>query len=138
MLSSTNHFIEKLKQVKVQSHQILVSFNIVSLFTNVPLEETTQIIANYLTKTILAHHQWKKHAFIKLMKLATQGMFLYDGELFKQIDKVAVGSPLGPTLANFFLANLENKLLNKAKSFTLKFIYNMWMLFLQFLMTVYR
>ena len=48
MLSSTNHFIEELKQVKVQSHQILVSFDVVSLFTNVPLEETTQIIANYL------------------------------------------------------------------------------------------
>ena len=45
----------------------------------------------------------EKHAFIKLMKLATQGMlFLYNGELFKQIDGVAMGSPLGPTLANFF------------------------------------
>ena len=48
MLSSTNHFIEKLKQAKAQSHQILVSFDVISLLTNVPLEETTQIIANYL------------------------------------------------------------------------------------------
>ena len=59
----------------------------------------------------------EKHAFIKLMKLATQGMFLYNGELFKQIDGVAMGSPLGPTLANFFLANLENKLLYKTNGF---------------------
>ena len=61
----------------------------------------------------------KKHAFIKLMKLATQGMFLYNGELFKQVDGVAIGS-LGPTLAYFFLANLENNILNNADSFFLK------------------
>ena len=59
----------------------------------------------------------EKHAFIKLMKLATQEMFLYNGELFKQIDGVAMGSPLGPTLANFFSANLENKLLNETNGF---------------------
>ena len=113
MLSSTNHFIEKLKQVNVQSHQILVSFNVVSLFTNVPLAETIQIIANYLFgKDNPNTPPMEKHAFIKLMKLATQGMFLYNGELFKQIDAVAMRSPPGPTLANFFLENLENKLLN--------------------------
>ena len=44
-------------------------------------------------------------------------MFLYNDELFKQIDGVAMGSPLKPTLANFFLANLENKLLNKTNDF---------------------
>ena len=100
MLSSTNHFIKKLKQVKVQSHQILVSFNVVSLFTNVPIEETTQIIANYLFDKDNLNNE--KHAFIKLIKLVTQGMFLYNGELFKQIDGVAMGSFLGPILANFF------------------------------------
>ena len=99
VLSSTNHFIEKLKQVKVQSHQILVSFDVVSLLTNVPLEETTQIIANYLfNKDNPNTPPMEKHAFIKLMKLATQGMFLYNGELFKQIDGVAMESPLGRTL----------------------------------------
>ena len=54
----------------------------------------------------------EKHAFIKLMKLATQGMFLYLGELFKQIDRVAMGSPLGPTLAD-----LVNKLFKKTNGF---------------------
>ena len=49
------------------------------------------------------------------MKLATQGMFLYNGELFKQIDGIAMRSPLGATLANFFLADLENKLPYKNK-----------------------
>ena len=47
-------------------------------------------------------------------------MFLYNGELFKQIDGVAMRSPLGPTLAHFFLTNSKNKLLNKTNGFYLK------------------
>ena len=41
------------------------------------------------------------------MKFATGGMFLYNDRLFKQVDGVAMGSPLGPSLANFFLGYLE-------------------------------
>ena len=41
------------------------------------------------------------------MHLATQEMFLYKYNLYKQIDGVAMGSPLGCTLANFFLGLLE-------------------------------
>ena len=53
----------------------------------------------------------KKEIFIKLLRLATQGQFLYKDILYKQIDGVTMGSPLGPTIANFFLANLENRTL---------------------------
>ena len=77
ILSSINHFIEKLKQEKVQLHQILASFDVVSLFHNVPLEETTQIITKYLfDKNNPNKPPMEKYAFIKLIKLATQGMFV--------------------------------------------------------------
>ena len=138
-MSSTNHFIEKLKEVKVQPHQILVSFDVVSLFTSVSLEETTQSIANYVFDKSNPNTQpMVIHAFIKLMKFSTQGMFLYNGELFKQIESVAMGSPLGPTSANFFLANLENKILDNRNIFYLEYMYNMSMTFLQFSMAVCR
>ena len=45
------------------------------------------------------------------MRLATQGLFLYKDTLYKQIDGVTMGCPLGPTLANFFMAHMENQLL---------------------------
>ena len=38
---------------------------------------------------------------------------MYNGHLYKQIDGVAMGSPLGPTIANFFLANLEMEMFKK-------------------------
>ena len=45
------------------------------------------------------------------MRLATQGLFLFKDTLYKQIDGVTMGCPLGPTLANFFMAHMENQLL---------------------------
>ena len=43
-------------------------------------------------------------------------MFIYNGELFEQIDGVAVESPLGLTLANF-LSKVKNKILNNIDRF---------------------
>ena len=40
----------------------------------------------------------------ELLSLATKDShFIFDGALYKQIDNVAIGSTLGPTLANAFL-----------------------------------
>ena len=36
-----------------------------------------------------------------------ESLVLFDGEYYKEIDGVAMGSPLGPTLANIFLSNHE-------------------------------
>ena len=45
------------------------------------------------------------------MHLATQGLFLYKDTLYKQIDGITIGCPLGTTLANFFMAYMKNQLL---------------------------
>ena len=42
------------------------------------------------------------------MDIATKDiLFLFNGKLYKQIDGVAMGSPLGPTLANIFMSHYE-------------------------------
>ena len=81
----------------------------VSLFTNVPLTETIEIIAEkFFSKSSGDTPPIRKNIFIKLMYLATEGFFTFNDKLYKQINGVAMGSPLGTTLANFFLGNLEN------------------------------
>ena len=51
-----------------------------------------------------------KVVFRKLMFIATQRLFMHDNKLYKQVDGVTMGSPLGPTLANFFLGYIEEKI----------------------------
>ena len=42
--------------------------------------------------------------------------FVFNGQLFDQIDGVAMGSPLGPSLANIFMCMLEQRYLNECPS----------------------
>ena len=54
----------------------------------------------------------KKDRF-KLLETATsESSFISDYQLYKQIDRVAMGSPLGPTLANSFLCHYEKEWLD--------------------------
>ena len=41
---------------------------------------------------------------------------MFDGKLYDQVDGVAMGSPLGPTLANVFMCFLEDKYLSECPS----------------------
>ena len=53
-----------------------------------------------------------------LLKCTMNVQFLFNGNLFRQIDGVAMGSPLGPFLADIFVSKLENGILkNKISNF---------------------
>ena len=111
MLNSTSDFLTKLKDFFFKPSDILVSFDVVSLFTNVPLNLTINLIADHLYQSN-SKPPFDKCVFKKLMTIATSGIFMYKGKFYRQIDGVTMGSPLGPTLANFCLAYFESKLLN--------------------------
>ena len=77
-----------------------------------PLEETIDMNGNCIYKeNNPSPPAFEKDVFVKLMRLMTQGWFLYKDTLYKQIDGVTIGCSLGPTLANFFMAHMENQLL---------------------------
>ena len=80
------------------------SLDVDSLFTNMHLEETIEICVNELFKESETVEGSSKTEFKELLSLATKDShFIFDGTLYKQIDSVAMGSSLGPTLANAFL-----------------------------------
>ena len=46
MLNSTNEFLDKINNFSLSGKEHLVSYDVVSLFTNVPLKETIDIVCN--------------------------------------------------------------------------------------------
>lgn len=107
-VASTDEFLSNLKQSVFDSGDKIVSFDVVSLYTNIPLAETIELVVDrlYSVKSKMVPPV-SRDVFKKLMQIATGGMFLYKDVLYKQVDGVAMGSPLGPSLANFFLGYLE-------------------------------
>jgi len=120
MIKSSIELIDRLQNYNFKPTQNLVSFDVTSLFTNVPLEETIDIIGNtvYSPENKENLPPIRKSDFKQLLRLATEGMFLYKNKLYQQLNGVAMGSPLGLTLANFFLAYLETPLLQQKNDYS--------------------
>ena len=122
LLSSltTNEFVSKdsfefARAVRNQNPDLyMASFDIDSLFTNVPLDETIEICTKKLFGRKRKFEGFTREQFKKLLSLAVKNScFLFNGEYFEQVDGVAMGSPLGPTLANIFLCHHEESWIKK-------------------------
>ena len=87
---------------------ILVSFDVTSLFTNIPLNETVNLAVDLILSNE-PNLKINKDELKKLFFFATaQTHFLFNGDFFDQIGGVAMGSPLAPVLANLFMGHHEN------------------------------
>lgn len=91
---------------------LLASLDVESLFTNVPVDETINLILNRV------YHDGRytpleipEPTLKKLLVACTKEapFFSPKGEMYVQVDGVAMGSPLGPLFANFYLGSIEEK-----------------------------
>ena len=108
-------FSKEIRKHPVLEHDILVSYDVTSLFTNVPVHETINILVekaftdNWFNLTYDLNLQ--KDQLTHLLRMAsTDQLFQFDGQLYEQREGVAMGSPLGPLLANVFMCHLEEEL----------------------------
>ena len=83
------------------------SLDVDSLFTNVTLDETIEIYVNKLFKSNQTISGLNKQVLGMLSLSIKDNVALFDQKYYSQIDGVAMGSPLGPTLANIFLCHHE-------------------------------
>ena len=105
-------FADIIKTSKLDPSSVFFcSIYISSLFTNVPLAETIQICADALYSLEHPPTPFPSQIFVELMKMATSSVeFGFKDIMHRQIDGVAMGSPLGPAIANIFVAYYESKL----------------------------
>ena len=94
----------------------MVSYDVTSLFTNIPLEETIELAVNLVFEKN-PNIKISKAELKELFQVATsQSHFLFDGNFYDQVDGVAMGSPLGPVLANLFMAVNEKNWLESCEN----------------------
>ena len=102
---------------KYDSSLFMASLDVESLFINIPLKETINICVSDLHNKNLYNGKLNKSDLFKLLETATsESSFIFNFLLYKQIDGVAMGSPLGPTLANAFLCHYEKEWLDNCPS----------------------
>ena len=100
-LVTTNKFKEVTEQ---DSGLFMASLDVESLFTNTRLEETTNISCDSLLGNETKRNNFNRNDFEKLLRMTLQNNFFnFDGKIYKQTDGIAMGSQLGPSVANAFL-----------------------------------
>ena len=115
MIKSTDEFIEILKSTKPNG--LLASLDAESLFSNVPVESTINIITDEVyNHPTLPPPKVPKIILEKMLRVCTtkSPFTTPDNKLYYQINGIAMGSCLGPTFANFYMAHLENSVLEDA------------------------
>ncbi|XP_028397232.1 uncharacterized protein LOC114521043 [Dendronephthya gigantea] len=108
-------FSKEIRKHPVLEDDILVSYDVTSLFTNVPVQETINILVDKAFTDNCFNSMYdlnlQKDQLAQLLRMAsTNQLFQFDGQLYEQCEGVAMGSPLGPLLANVFMCHLEERL----------------------------
>ena len=104
-----------IKQQLIPTSYKLVSFDVKSLFTNVPLVKTIDLIL----KRIYDKHEKTTNIGRKKMKdliTLVNVSFTFNNNIYQQKDGVAMGSPLGPVFARIIMVELENSIVPKLNS----------------------
>ena len=95
-VTSTKDFIEKIKNVKVSDGHQLILFDVKSLFTNVPLQKTIDIVLKRIYENKEINTSISKKYMKDMLILCTKSVhFSMNGDIYLQIDGVAMGSTLG-------------------------------------------
>ncbi|CAF3570708.1 unnamed protein product [Rotaria socialis] len=108
-------FVKKIKNTILSQEKsyIICSFDVESLYTNVPVEEAINVTLDFIFKLKQknANIPFSREQMKKLLELSVRDApFRFQNKIYKQIDGVAMGSPLAPILANLWLQKIEQKL----------------------------
>ena len=89
----------------------MTSFDIENPFTNVPLQETITICLNYLFPTDQSSVISLSRKYFKtlLEHSVLNSLFIFNSKVYKQIEGLGMGLPLGPTFANIFMSFNEQQ-----------------------------
>ena len=98
-------FADDLQEMEISDHDILVSYDVSALFTNVPVDETIGILAKKAFQDDWFNKEYNLNIteadLIELLEVSTKNqLFQFQRVLYEQVDGVAMGSPLGPTNQN--------------------------------------
>lgn len=109
-LNNSYEFVETLKGFNNCNDLYMVSYDVESLFTNIPLYETIDICLNSLFTSCTHVIGITKQLFKTLLELSVlNSYFVFNDKFYFQCEGVGMGLPLGPTFANAFMCYHESK-----------------------------
>ena len=110
-------FSNYIRNVPIEDDEIMVSFDVTSLYTNIPIIDTLNIIKDYVhsndqfaRKTAIP--QDKFHDLVNLVLTTT--WYTFNSQFYQQTDGVAMGGPASSTTAEIYMQAHESTAISTA------------------------
>lgn len=108
-------FADEVSKVVVPEGCVMYSLDVVSLYTNVPVDEVYECIkARYGELSRYTTIPWESFE-VALKIVLGNAFFQYDGKIYKQIFGLPMGSPLSSVVADIVMEKLEQQNINKLR-----------------------
>ena len=109
-VSSSSEFVSFLKSITIPVKYELVSFDVVLLFTNVPIDLALSVVEKRLDDVDVSDRTpLPKEALVSLLRLCLSSTtFYYNGTVYQQIFGTAMGSPVSVVVANIVMEHIED------------------------------
>jgi hypothetical protein len=108
-IRNSAELVQSIKDLPIKSSYTLASFDIVNLYTNVPVDETIHILEENLKKNSTLPEIAIDELINVTRTILKQNYFQFNGNFYLQQNGLSMGCPLSGILADIFLNHIENK-----------------------------
>jgi len=118
-LQNTTQLIKEMEELNTQrvntltKQTWLITADVVQLYPSIPLQEAYEITK----RKLMAKQKHIAHTLTRMLHwILFNNTFTFNDKSYLQINGVATGSPVAPSVANLFMDYIENKVLIKWKT----------------------
>ncbi|XP_048259337.1 uncharacterized protein LOC124120314 [Haliotis rufescens] len=108
-ISDFTDFCSKLKNITNPDQ--IISYDVVDLFTNVPIDDTLQILRRRITETPPETSLTTESIIALTTACISTAYFTWGDEYYQQIHGLPMGSPLSPILTEIYMTHFEQQAL---------------------------
>ena len=113
-INNSKHFVQRINEIQCDDNNFLVSFDVKSLFTCIPVPDVLKIIENLLLNDAVLAERTKLSVadIMSALKLCLHStIFTFKNVLYRQICWAPMGSCISPVVANIFMEYIERQAL---------------------------
>ena len=111
-VKNSRNLVEEIQHIKVEDDEIMISHDVISLFTNAQIPDTLNIIGSRLESDTSLKDRTKlevKDIMQLLQFIVTTTYFPFQGQLYQQTFGTAMGSSVSPVIVNLYMEWLEEE-----------------------------
>ncbi|BHF62054.1 hypothetical protein SprV_0100503500 [Sparganum proliferum] len=113
-VASATQFLERLKHLKLEPDESMVSFDVVSLFTSIPQQLAIDVVRQLLADRYNERdNPLKTEHLMELLRYCLKTYFTFGGQMYKQIKGSPMGSPISGLIAEVVLQRIEHLVFTK-------------------------